>query len=372
METRKLDLFGDGDSQSSSTRPEDYVLRGDIQQYAKEMLDITQDLEYWSPVYQACEPLLTKYLATGSVPELTRIYLSGIYDKVDKIDVPETACTSIYTDIHLLFNTSTGELFRGLDHNAIVEFCNTAGIFFTSQKRVIWRDMHNETIMNEVMDGLLNKGTYRSLMCATILYRNQRARDFRYDTRYRDEIRGRLDRWVAEYTAEFEKVMGMLGEQNEFYIWYRPSVLSCVQRGFQQCLSESGLVFLTPEISKTEPQPVCTAINSYMNGGPLGTRPVSDRRSYAFDALYKLFFENKEGDPHRYEDCHHALCIGRSSYDTFQSYLRDFYLGVEKGELGTWLLNRIIAMQGNENVPMTEEEYRASLIVRGFPLNQQN
>lgn len=369
MATKLLNLAGDGERSTSSTNPDDYILTGEIEAYAIEMMKQAPTLEYWSPVYQACEPLLTKYLQTGSVPDLTRANLMKLYEKVDRIPVPTSPYTQFYNDIHSLMNNTRGELFKGLVHKDIVEFCETIISFFNMSKRVIWRDMHSNAVMHEVIEGLLAKPTYRSLMCAVMLFRNQRANGFKYEPNYEQEIRGRLDKWMAEYTAEFEKIMKMLGKQNEFYIWYRPACLACVQRGFDLCLKERGLVFLTPEVSKTEPQLVCQAINSYLNGSPLGTRPLNDRQSYAFDALYKIFFENNVDDPDNFEGCFHALCIGKSSYDTFQNYLHAFYGFVERREIGQMLLDRIVAMEVNENAPMTAEEYEASLLFRGFPMS---
>lgn len=368
MATKLLNLSGSQEQTTSSTNPEDYILEGDIEKYAVDMMERASEFEYWSPTYQACEPLLMKYLQTGSVPDLTRAYLMTLYEKVDTIPVPKNPYTQFYCDIYALINNTRGEIFKGLMHDNIVDFCNTIVTFFNTQKRVIWRDMHSNAVMHEVMEGLLAKDTYRSLMCAVMLFRNQRAKGFLYEENYEREIRARLDKWIADYTKEFEKIYGMLGKQNEFYIWYRPTVLSCVRRGYDLCLKERGLVFLTPDVSKSEPQLVCQAINSYMNGGPLGTRPLNDRQSYAFDALYKIFFDNKMDDPDNFEGCSHALCIGRSSFDTFQNYLHAFYGFVERRELGQMLLDRIIAMENNENAPLTSEEYEASLRFRGFPL----
>lgn len=367
MEMRKMNLTGGNSSRTSSTNKEDYFLNGSIYNAAMEMLKKEPELEYWSPVYQAWEPLLMKYLKTGSVPELTTEHLNRLYDKVDRIEVPTNGYTQFYCDIHALYNTSYGELFKLINHDMVIDFCQRVCQFFMSQRRIIWRDMHSADIMDEVMEGLLNINTHRSLMCASMLLRTHRARDYKYKAEYKATIRERLDKWIAEYTQEFNRVYALLGDQREFYIWYCPAALDCMQRAVRDCTEMAGIVFMTPEISRREPEPVKAAINAYLSVSPWGTRPLASK-SYAFDAMYKMFYDNHVEDPRNTEGVFHALCIGRSSFDTMCNYLNDFYGSVQYCTLGQKLLERIQAMADNDNLSITPEEYRASLLYRGFPM----
>lgn len=365
MESRRLDLAHAGDVTAARSRIEDYALGGEIQRSVVDMLEKQRSLEYWSPEYQAWEEVLTKYLKTGGVPELTTQYLGELFDKVDQITIPDNPLSPVYEDIHSLFTSVQGELFKGTAHSDIVQFCETVGNFYISQKRFIWRDIHSEGVANEVMLSLLSRGTYRSLMCALILYRNHQCKGFTFPQTIHDEIADRINAWRDTYVKEFKRVQEMLGARSKQYIWYRDSVLRCVSEAFTDCVSREKRVFVPAEVTLKEEQVVCRKINGYLNSGPLGLRPQADK-TYAFDAMYQIFFNNKVENEDNAENCHHALCICRSAFDTMVNYLFDFYWCVKYGDLGRKLYDRIVAMDANDSQDINPDDYYASLIYRGF------
>lgn len=370
MESRRLNLSGSEDMTATSSRIEDYALDGEIKSAVLEMLETQKGLEFWSPEYQAWEPILTKYLKTGGVPQLTTKYLGGLFDKRDDIAVPASAYTQAYQDIHSLYTTVNGELFKGVRYSDIVDFQNTICNFLVSQKKSIWRDIHTDAVMNEVMSTLLNEGTYRGLMCALILCRNHQAKDFEFQEKYVLEIASRIDTWRQTYAAEFRKIQTMLGDRNSNYIWYHDSVLECVDAAFTDCANKDKRMFVPARITIREEKVICQMINGYLNGGPLGIRPLTST-TYAFDAMFQIFYNNVAENPNNAENCHHALCVRRSAFDTMVNYLFDFYWNVQYGDLGKMLYDRVLLMEDSESSDINPADYRASLLYRGFPLNVQ-
>lgn len=367
MEVKKMNLGQNSPREASGSKIMDFALGKERLVRLESMIEESKQLEFWSPKYQAWRKLLELYLSSGNNPELTKTMLMPLLEKEDWLPIPEGPETSIYRDIMRLKNTSGSELFESVHYSTIQNFCATYCQFFISQRKRLLREMHTPGVCMDVMSQLLSRDTYRSLMCAAILYRENQPVDFDFPAEVHDQIAERLASWAGEFNAEFLAVQELLGDLSSQYNWYCDDVRQTITAAWNNGLIRSNRPDLVPVATQLALTKDCADnLLGYLSASPVGIGPDLSGTA-TFDAMYQIFYNNDANDPDNAERAFYALCIPASKFKTMVDYLYDFYWCVSDGLLSSALYARIVVAFQKRSDSTDPGDYLASLQYRGYP-----
>lgn len=367
MEVKKMNLGRSPSHEAGGSKIMDFALGKGRLAKLESVIEESSQLEFWSPKYQAWRKLLELYLSSGNNPALAKSYLLPLLKKEDWIAVPDCPATPIYHDVMRLKNTSGSELFQDIYFTSIQEFCQVYCQFFISQRKRLLREMHTEGVCMDVMSQLLNRGTYRSLMCAAILYREDQPIGFDFPSEIEEQISERLHSWAQEFNQEFLGIQELLGGLSQQYNWYCDTVREAIVAAWDVGLIRSNRPNLVSVAAQRALSKDCADdLLGYISASPVGIGP-NMQGTAAFDAMYQIFYNNVADDPDNAERAFFALCIPESKFKTMVDYLYDFYWCVADGLLSSALYARIVvAFQKNKD-STDPRDYLASLMYRGYP-----
>lgn len=367
MEVKKMNLGQTPTHEASGSRISDFALGAERVSKLKSILEESRRLEFWSPKYQAWRVLLEQYLSSGNYPELTRTELAPLLEKKDWITIPTGPLTNIYRDIMRLRNTSGSELFPDVQYTQIQEFCSVYCQYFVTQRKRLLKEIHSKGVCEDVMNQLLGSGTYRGLMCATILYRHNQPCNYVYTEEVRAAITERLQEWKQIFYTEFCEAQAFLGESVGLYNWYCDTVRDAICRSWDNALiSDNRPDFVTAGERLALSKDCADNLHGYISDSPAGIGP-SMLGTAAFDAMYQIFYNNDPDSPDNAERAFFALCVPQSTFKTMVDYLYDFYWCVADGLLSSALYARIVVAYQQNKDSTDPDDYRASLVYRGYP-----
>lgn len=367
MEVKRMNLERRTTPTASGSRIMDFALGQERLEQVEAVIAESEQLEFWSPKYQAWRNLLEWYLTSGNNPELTKQVYLDLLEKTDWIAVPEGPLTHIYRDIMRLQNTSGSELFSEVAYPTIQDFCSNYCHLFISQRRRLLKEIHTEGVCMDVMNQLLERGTHRSLMCAAILYREHQPTGFDYSDEIRDTIQGRLDKWCDEFVQEFTNVQTLLGDLVGQYSWYCDTVKLAIKRAWSNALIRSNRPsFVTVDEQLSLSKDCADDLLGYISNSPAGILPNLTGTA-VFDAMYQIFFNNVADDDTNAERAFFALCITSGKFKTMVDYLYDFYWCVADGLLSSALYARVVVAHQKNPERTDPDDYLASLQYRGYP-----
>ncbi len=367
MSVSKMNLNKEPTHTASGSKIMDFALGAERLTKVESVLQEALDLEFWAPKFQAWRNLLEWYLSSGNNPELTKQTLLPLLEKEDWLNVPSGPLTNMYSDVMRLSNTSGSEVFQDVYYNTIQDFCNNQCFFFYSQHKRLLREIHSPGVYDDVMRQLLAKGTYRSLMCATVLYREKQNSSYEFPAECVEELSSRLATWTDEFVSEFKGIQDMLGGLSEQYSWYCDIVRTAIERAWRTALQRTGrpdLVTIDETLSLSKD--TADSLLGYISACPVGIGPPL-KGTDTFDAMYQIFYNNIEDDPDNAERCFHALCIPDSKFKTMVDYLYDFYWCVSDGLLSSAMHARMVVAYQRNKDSIDPDAYLASLQYRGYP-----
>lgn len=367
MGVSKINLTQSSTPKASGSKIADFALGKERLGKLERVIAEADTLEFWSPKYQAWRKLLEWYLSSGNNPVLAQTKLLPLLHKEDWLTVPESELTPIFRDIIRMKNTSGTELFKEVYYNTIQDFCQNQCWFFTSQSQRLWREIHSPNVCTEVMTGLVKGQTYRSLMCAIILFRENQATGYEFPEELVTELQVRVDVWKHEFLAEFKAIQEMLGDLSHLYSWYCDTVRIAIERAWDNALVKHNRPLLvTAEETIALSKDVGADLQGYLSASPVGIGP-NFLDTASFDALYQIFYNNDPSAPDNTERCFYALCLPHARFKWVVDNLYDFYWCVMDGLLSSAMYARIcVAFQKNKDA-IDPIDYQSSLCYRGYP-----
>lgn len=367
MSVQKMNLVKTPRRKAAGSKISDFALGKERRAKVEDVLKETINLEFWSPKYQAWRKLLEWYLSSGNDSELTKSTLLPLLEKEDWLAIPEGPMTPMYRDVMRLKNTSGSELFQDVYYKTIQDFCANQCFFFHSQRKRLIREVQAPAVYDDVMRQLLERDTYRSLMCALTLYRQKQPVSYEFKQEAIDTLASRLNDWLVKFLEEFQAIQDMLGDLSKQYSWYCDTVRDAIQRAWSTALVRTGrpdLVSVDERLSLSKD--TADDLMGYLTAAPTGTGPALTDTA-VFDAMYQIYYNNIADDPDNAERCFFALCIPPSKFNTMVDYLYDFYWCVADGLLSSALHARIVVAYQKNKDSLDPGDYLASLYYRGYP-----
>lgn len=367
MSVSRMNLNNEPPQKATGSKILDFALGEERLNKVESVLHEALELEFWHPKFQAWRKLLEHYLSSGNNPELTKQTLLPLLEKEDWLLVPEGPLTPLFRDVMKLQNTSGSEVFQDVYYETIKDFCTNQCFFFYSQHKRLHRELQSPGVYEDVMKQLLAKGTYRSLMCATILYREKQSASYEFPAECIEELSTRLSAWVDEFVREFQNIQEMLGRLSTQYSWYCDTVRDAIKRAWSTALVRTGrpeLVTVDETLSLSKD--TADELLGYLSASPVGIGPPL-KGTDTFDAMYQIYYNNIDDDPDNAERCFFALCVPASKFKTMVDYLYDFYWCVSDGLLSSAMYARIVVAYQRNKDAIDPDTYLASLQYRGYP-----
>lgn len=367
MGVSKINLTKSSAPKASGSKITDFALGKERLEKLESVIAEADTLEFWSPKYQAWRKLLEWYLSSGNNPVLAQTKLLPILHKEDWLAVPEGELTPIFRDIVRMKNTSGTELFRDIYYNTLEDFCKEQCWFFTTQSQRIWREIHQPNICTEIMTGLVEGTTYRSMMCAVLFFRENQATGLAYPPELLAKLQAKVDAWRNEFLAEFKAIQEMLSDKLHLYSWYCDTVFNAIKRAWDNALVlHNRPLLVTAEENMSLSKDVAADLQGYLSASPVGIGP-NFLDTASFDALYQIYYNNDSSAPDNNERCFYALCVPHARFKWVIDNLYDFYWCVMDGLLSSAMYARIcVAFQKNKDA-IDPVDYQASLAYRGYP-----
>lgn len=361
-DVRRLNLEEAPTRKVSLVSVDKYKLGPQGLQVLTDTLPKLMEYDYWSPEYQAWEPLVQTYLTSGSNPELAGVWLPRLSKKISRLGPPSGLFSEVFGSVLYMNKVQSTEAFVGYHWDKILQFVQNIPKYIDNQKIIT--------------DYIFSKANYTELEAAMVaenhfieaiyLYRH-----CMFDTNPTPaetcaQLSEQLNAWVQRYSAVFESVASMIDNTSGVYAWYTREVKDLICNAW---LSSMDLSYNRSIITRQDvaqfPIWLSEQLTAYLCKLPcVMTVPVD--KQYTFDALeYAFDPEANLADPQMI----YAFCIPRDYIKNLFITLSEFYWMVADGRLVPYLISRVEAAYstGNQNVEKTPDEYRKELLSRGFP-----
>lgn len=371
MDIRKMTLIESPIKEISSSTMADYKCGPDRLRILEQNAAVFLFGEYWDPRYQAWKSYLDTYLASGVNPEMAAKYMKPFLEKEqrEQLSPAQNKFSQMYNDALSLKGNAAIPLFDGVFFREIEQFCDPYCKFFISSQKAVASQLYSPAMYVGTINDLLQRGNWKSLMCALVLYRHCQLDDFSWPTDVIMSLQSRLGEWLGIYLDAFQEVTEFIGESNWAYSWYCPEVLTVIQQVWATALllKDRPEVIKRDTVYKLSPA-VASKLVGYVNSCPAVYDDPYDKLT-VWNAVFALFgAENKE-DPALSEKAFYALCVPRSYLSRMCNSLYDFYWMVKDKLLTSQLYIRKQVAYANGDTPFeTPEAYLEKLYDRGFPV----
>lgn len=329
--------------------------------------------DYYSPEYQAWEPLAQTYLSSGNNPNMMTQYGKKLVSKIEEFQPPRNVWTPTMESLLAANRSRSSEMLPGVCWQELKAFYDMVPKYIDYQKS-IRGFMFSSMNYNESMQALLKKQVGESfskdLPWAVYMYRHTMIESNPQAAYFKQEIDTQLREWVREFEKYFDMVMRFIGKQTAVYEWYTPKVKSLISNAW---LTGTNTTSTRSVVSSADvfsmPVWLSEQVTQYLNTLPtVLTTPVTP--VYILNALeYTLSSDADSGD----RNSIYTFCIPKSYLKKYFEILGDFYWDMKNGALVTAMRNRVAAIYTEKRYlsdeAKTPEEYDAELLERGFPLD---
>lgn len=361
-DVRRLNLEEAPMRKVSLVSVDNYKLGPQGLQVLKDTLPKLMQCDYWSPEYQAWEPLVQTYLTSGSNPELAGEWLPRMSTKIRRLGPTDGLFSSMYSNVLYMNKVPSTEAFVDCHWEKILQFVQTIPKYIDNQKIIT--------------DYIFSKANYLELLAAMVadnhlieaiyLYRHCMFESNPAPVEIIAPLLEQINVWVQRYSAVFESVASMIDNTSGVYSWYTREVKDLVCNAW---LSSTDLSYNRSIITRqdTERLPIWLSeqLTAYLRKLPCVMTVPADKQ-YTFDALEYAFQPDANlADPQMI----YAFCIPRDYIKGLFITLSEFYWMVMEGRFTPYLISRVEAAysSGNQSVEKTPDEYRKELLSRGFP-----
>lgn len=368
MDIRRMSLIDTPVEKVSAASMDEYKCGADRVEWLENVLAELSQKEFWDPVYQAWRPYVDTYLSSGVNPELTSQYAQHFLAKEDWLDARPGYGSEIYEEILKLKNTSTSTVLSSFYYSDIQDFCSGTCKFFIGQRKQLVGQLHNPGLYNSTLADLLARDTWKSLMCAIVLYRHCQIDGFGWSAPSMLKLTDRLGEWLEKFLDTFDVVSAFVGTGSKVYSWYCPKVKEVLQRTWKSSLlirnrpliiSDKDVYALTASLA--------TKLVGYVNRIPSVYDDPFDEQT-VWNSVSALFYPADVEAEDFCETAYKALCIPRSYFQKMCDNLYDFYWTVKDGLLSEQLYTRkTVEYDNGTNLKETPADYLESLYRRGFP-----
>lgn len=368
-DVRRLNLEEATKREVSLVSIDKYKLGPDGLQTLENNLPLLMKQDYWSPEYQAWEPLIKTYLTSGVNSELAQEWLPRMSAKVRQLGPKRGTFSDIFGAVQYMNRVPSVEAFAGFSWQQVLEFVNTIPKYIDNQKIIL--------------DYLFSKANYSELISAVVaeagkcpygdnfveaiyLYRHCMLFENPTPSTIIEILRQQLAVWIDRFELVFESAASILPDRSGIYGWYTREVKSLIVKTWSTALDISQTrSIITRDDVMSMPIWLSEQMTNYLRWLPcVVTVPVDGQ--FAFDAIeYAFRPEANLADPNMI----YAFCIPKDYVKSLFSTLSEFYWVVMEGKFVPYLISRVEAAyaMGKQGLDMTPDEYRLDLLRRGFP-----
>lgn len=368
MDLRRMALIDAPITKVSAAGMDAYKLGADKLQMLSGLLLELSEKEYWDPVFQAWNPFIDRYLSSGVNPTLSSQYYAMLLQKQDNLTAAPAPYSEMFAEILKMKNTSGVVAFENIFYSDILFFCENQCKFFVSTQQALAKQLYSRELYVQILSDLLGMGTWRTLMCALILFRHCQIEDFNWPSSVILSLQDRLGEWLEKFLLAFDDATEFIGPSHVVYTWYQPKVREVIKRtwGTALLVTNRPLVISKDDVYAVDSE-VATQLVKYVNTSPAVYDDPFDEQT-VWDSMSALFNAPNPEDPALAESVYKALCVPRSYFKKMCNTLYEFYWVVKDQRLTSQLYARKqVEWSANADSDKTPAEYLEELYNHGFP-----